>query len=228
MSSINILRETIIKNTPRVIQLKGLFDLTLEKQCQQWQVDLPIDDFDWNIGLIVGRSGAGKTTLIRELFPDAVIDNYNWSLTNSIVDDFPEHLSIKEIIQVLSSIGFSSPPNWLVPFHCLSNGEQFRVNVARALAERKELTVIDEFTSVIDRTVAKIGSSAIAKTVRKRQQKLIAASCHYDIIDWLEPDWVFDVNINQFQKKTANARLSDLILSKQIKRIGKFSDVITI
>ena len=87
----------------------------------------------------------------------------------------------------MSSVGFSSPPSWVRPYHVLSNGEQFRVDIARTLSEKPQLAIVDEFTSVVDRTVAQIGSSAIQKTVRRRGQKFIAVSCHYDIVKWLEP-----------------------------------------
>src|SRR4029077_5021989 len=53
------------------------------------------------------------------------------------------------------------------------------------------LIVMDEFTSVVDRTVAQIGSAALAKTVRQRGQKFIAVTCHEDVEDWLQPDWVY-------------------------------------
>ncbi|CAK9112386.1 Putative amino-acid ABC transporter ATP-binding protein YecC, partial [Durusdinium trenchii] len=100
-------------------------------------------------------------------------------------------MSIKEITGLLSSVGFSSPPAWLRPFAVLSNGQQFRVTLARALAELPELAVIDEFTSVVDREAAKVGSFAVQKSVRQRGQRLVAVTCHYDVIDWLDPDWVF-------------------------------------
>ena len=92
----------------------------------------------------------------------------------------------------MSSVGSSSPPSWLRPFRVLSNGEQFRVTIARALAEQPELLVFDEFTSVVDRNVAKVASAAIAKAVRRRKQKFIAVSCHHDIIEWLQPDWIYE------------------------------------
>ena len=50
---------------------------------------------------------------------------------------------------------------------------------------------MDEFTSVVDRTVARIGSAALARTVRGRGLRFVAVSCHDDIIDWLQPDWVY-------------------------------------
>jgi ABC-type lipoprotein export system ATPase subunit len=191
MSSINILRECIVERTARVMQMEGMFDVPpSKKSVEKWSINLQLPK-EWNVGLIVGPSGSGKTTVAKELFGEHIITNWEWPIKKSLLDGFPSKMSIKEIVELLSSVGFSSPPSWVRPFHALSNGEQFRVNMARTLAEMSEISVVDEFTSVIDRTVAQIGSSAIQKTVRKRNQKFIAVSCHYDIIDWLEPDWIF-------------------------------------
>lgn len=108
-------------------------------------------------------------------------------------------MGIKAITALLSSVGFSSPPSWLKPFHVLSNGEQFRVTMARALAESSKLVAVDEYTSVVDRTVGQVSSCAIAKTVRKRKQKFIAITCHYDVINWLDPDWIYQPAADDFQ-----------------------------
>ena len=76
----------------------------------------------------------------------------------------------------------------------LSTGEQFRVTLARTLAESVEGRVIamDEFTSVVDRQVAKIGAHAAQKWVRKHDRQFVAATCHYDVEEWLQPDWVLE------------------------------------
>jgi hypothetical protein len=143
--------------------------------------------------LITGPSGSGKSTIAKELFGPAVVPDWEWPRDASIVDGFSDSLGIAEITGLLSSVGFSSPPSWLKPFHVLSNGEQFRVNLARTLAELPGLAVVDEFTSVVDRQVAQIGSAAVAKAIRASGRKFVAVSCHYDIEDWLDPDWVYDV-----------------------------------
>jgi len=201
MPRINFLRSSTIKRTPRVIQLEGLFDVVPSPTSkEEWDVDIPIDDFDWNIGVIVGPSGSGKSTLAYELFPEKLQQKFDWDSEHSILDSFPKSMGIKEITGLLSSVGFSSPPSWLRPFYALSNGEQFRVNIARGLAESPDLLVIDEFTSVVDRTVAQIGSAAIAKAVRKRKQKFVAVSCHYDILEWLQPDWIYDPSTSRFAR----------------------------
>ncbi|WP_339730182.1 ABC transporter ATP-binding protein [uncultured Gimesia sp.] len=200
MSRVDIVRESQVVRSPRVIQLEGIFGFPAEKKSRvTWSVDLPLEQHEWNVGLIVGPSGCGKTTIGGELFKKELVNQFDWFQKKSIVDAFPKEMGIKEITALLSSVGFSSPPSWLRPYHVLSNGEQFRVTLARSLAEQPDLAVIDEFTSVVDRSVAKIGSSAVAKTVRKRQQRFVAIACHYDIIDWLDPDWIYQPASDDFQ-----------------------------
>jgi len=196
------MRTVDVKQTPRVKQLEGMFDIPPSKRSQfSMDVSIPIENEDWNVGLIVGPSGSGKTTIAREMFEEHICDGFDWPQDKSIVDAFPKSHSIRDITLLLSSVGFSSPPSWLRPFRCLSNGEQFRVTIARALAESRQITVIDEFTSVIDRTVAQIGSAAVAKTVRRMAKKFIALSCHYDVIDWLDPDWIYQTDTNSFKRR---------------------------
>ncbi len=195
----HIERSSQVIRSGRVLQLEGMFDVSpTENSKLEWNVSLPLQEKSWNVGLIVGPSGCGKSTIAKELFKDAYSKGYKWDDKKALIDCFPLNMSVKEITLLLSSVGFSSPPSWLRPFSVLSNGEQFRANIARTLAENSDFAVVDEFTSVIDRTVAKIGSTAIQKTVRKRNGKFIAVSCHYDIEEWLDPDWVYEPAINKF------------------------------
>jgi len=180
--------------------MESIFDVPpRELDALTWQVDLPLDDREWNIGLIVGPSGCGKSTIINEIFKNNIAGEFNWPEDKSVLDAFPPDMGIKDITTLLSSVGFSSPPAWIRPYHVLSMGEKFRVTMARVLAENTDLAVVDEFTSVVDRTVAQIGSHAIAKTVRKRKQKFIAVTCHYDVMDWLQPDWIYCPVANSFE-----------------------------
>lgn len=192
-----------LSRSARVMQVESLFDVP-PKPFQEltWDVELPIDDLDWHVGLIVGPSGCGKTTIARALWPDAMIDGFDWSLNRAVVDDFPAAMGVKDVVGLLNAVGFSSPPNWLRPYSCLSTGEQFRVTIARALAELPDLAVIDEFTSVVDRQVAQIASHSVQKAVRRTGRKLVAVSCHEDILDWLQPDWVYQPQIDVFTRRS--------------------------
>jgi GNAT superfamily N-acetyltransferase len=190
---------TPVTATPRVLQMASLFDVPLaDKATLSWDVTLPVEDQDWNIGLITGPSGAGKSTIARHLWPTAT-GKPEWG-DGAILDDFPPGMGIKDIIGHLTAVGLSSPPAWIRPYRTLSNGEAFRADMARVLAETPpgQTAVVDEFTSVVDRQVAKVASHAVQKTVRRDHRRLVAVTCHYDVVDWLQPDWVLDAATAEF------------------------------
>jgi GNAT superfamily N-acetyltransferase len=63
------------------------------------------------------------------------------------------------------------------------------------------LTVFDEFTSVVDRQVARVVSAAISKGIRSGSidRRFVAVTCHYDVTDWLAPDWIIDMATSTFR-----------------------------
>jgi len=176
-----------------------MFDVPLEdKLSLTWKAELPIEERKWNLGLITGPSGSGKSTLARYLWPEQVADRHEWPADRALVDGFPAGMGISEITGLLGAAGLSSPPAWLRPYRTLSNGEAFRADIARSLAEINGLVVVDEFTSVVDRQVAQVASHAVQKAVRKAGRQLVAVTCHYDVEDWLQPDWVYDAAAQLF------------------------------
>jgi GNAT superfamily N-acetyltransferase len=186
-----------VLETPRVLQVRGMFDLPEDKSSTvEWDVVMPLDEKPWNVGLIVGPSGSGKSTVARAMWPSCG-EADSWPTDRSVLDGFPERLSVKDVTEILSSVGFASPPAWLRPYHVLSTGQQFRVRMARLIAENlssgpnRGPIVVDEFTSVVDRTVARTSSAALARTIRARGLQLVAVSCHEDVEDWLQPDWTY-------------------------------------
>lgn len=190
--TIDIVRETPISDSARTRQLEAMFDVPISERSRvEWHGEIDFDEHPWQVGLIVGPSGAGKSTTLREVFGTPT--EYEWT-TGSVVDDFPAAASMEDIALVCQGVGFNTIPAWLRPHGVLSTGEQFRVDLARRMIESTpdDIVVVDEFTSVVDRQVAKIGSHAVAKYVRRHERRFVAATCHYDVVDWLQPDWVFE------------------------------------
>jgi len=140
----------------------------------------------------------------------------------------PKNKTLKEIIKMFNSVGFSSPMSWLKPYNVLSNGEKMRVDLANCLLQEKDIIIFDEYSSVINREVAKIGSYAIQKSVRNKNKKFIAVSCHDDIIDWLEPDWVFCTNNMKFEFVKKKDPISKLIYMNVTEQYGKHLENIII
>lgn len=193
--------ETSIVRTPRVIQMEGMFDVpSAQKTKINFSFNAPIEEKPWKIGLIVGPSGAGKSSVMKKMFPnDAIVTEYEWPENEAVIDGFGSKPT-KEITTALSSVGFSSPPSWLKPYRVLSNGEKFRTTMARALTDERPLVVLDEYSSVVDRQAAQIGSWALQKNIRSKQDKqFVAVTCHYDVIEWLQPDWVLQPHLGSFE-----------------------------
>lgn len=196
MPYFNIIKKHQPNKTFRTESIKGMFDIQSESIEEKFEGEINIENKQWNIGIIYGASGTGKTTIINQLFEKNIIANYKYK-ENSVIDDMPNK-TIKEICKTFNSVGFSSPPSWLKPYSVLSNGEKMRTDLARAILDDNEIICFDEYTSVINREVAKIGSYAVQKAIRKSNKKFIAISCHEDIIEWLEPDWLFNTNTMSF------------------------------
>jgi hypothetical protein len=183
----------------------GSFTLNDVKMEKHFAGSMPIEGENWQIGVIVGRSGTGKTSIAEQLFPNEYIRGFEYK-SATVLDDFPENLPVSEITSALCNVGFASPPDWLKAYEHLSQGEKMRVDIARALCLNQQLIVFDEFTSVVDREIAKVSAYAIAKAVRRTGKQFVAVTCHYDVLDWLEPDWVFCTDDMSFSKKKLGGR----------------------
>lgn len=162
-------------------------------------VDLPLEGLDWRVGCVVGPSGSGKTSIGRQLFDGtAFYEATGWPADAPIIDAIAPAADVDTVTAALAAVGLGTVPAWLRPYHVLSNGERFRADLARIVAEAPATVVIDEFTSVVDRQIAKIGALAFQKAWRRTGGQAVLLSCHYDILDWLEPDWVYDTGTATF------------------------------
>lgn len=199
--------ETVISRSIRARQVEAAFDVPPAEKCRmEWHGDVDLDAQPWQVGLIVGPSGAGKSTLARKMFGDAVDRPLVWSGA-SVIDDFDPRFSVEDVTKACSAVGFNTIPAWLRPYAVLSTGEKFRVDLARRLLEGGDLVVVDEFTSVVDRQVAKIGAHAVQKWVRKTPGKrFVAVTCHHDVVDWLQPDWVLEPASMTFARRSLQRR----------------------
>ena len=228
----NLVVECPVHDSFRVRQVAGLFDVPIEQRAaERFAAEVPDLMEPWDIGVIVGPSGSGKSTIAKAAFGDALYSPQPWPDQLAVIDCFGD-LPIKRIAGMLTAVGLSSPPTWLKPHAVLSNGEKFRCELARALLRGWPVIAFDEFTSVVDRTVARIASAAIAKALRSRllstsdpasesshsaSQRFVAVTCHYDVVEWLEPDWVLDMA----SQKLARGRLRRPRIELEIRRADR-------
>lgn len=178
---------------------------------------------DWNVGIIYGNSGSGKTTMAKKIFGENIF-NVKLNENLPIIEQLPKEFTYEECAAILNGIGLNSVPCWIRPVKTLSNGQKARAEAAYLMCN-SEMVIIDEWTSVVDRTVAKAMSLCVSKFAKKKNKKIILLSCHYDILEWLIPDWLIDCNKQEFILPKSN----DFFFEKReqlkfdIKEIGRES-----
>jgi ABC-type lipoprotein export system ATPase subunit len=151
------------------------------------------------IVLIVGTSGSGKTTILKTVDdPTPIQVDYN----KTVIENFSTPERGEEL---LLACGLRTIPTWFRPPNTLSNGEFHRFEIAVGLDQGH--TIIDEFTSVVDRDTAKSLALSVRKYFDRDPGVLYIASCHRDIIDWLDPEWVYDTDLQKLDNRRSLLRL---------------------
>jgi len=163
------------------------YEFTGRSEFTTWT--MPSVPSNFGVGVIVGDSGTGKSLLLKE-FGDP--ETLKWQKRKAVASHFknPEQAQKK-----LMSVGFNTIESWLKPYHVLSMGERYRAVVARTV---RSGAVYDEFTSVVDRDTAKSLSVSLRRLIDDEGfTNIVVATCHDDILQWLQPDWVFNSNTGE-------------------------------
>lgn len=190
-------------NSYRAARVKSLFNAT-DEQATRFTLTADLDlPAEWSIGVIAGPSGSGKTSLGRQVWGEEFVYSAEgaWPADAPIVDVIAPGGDFDAVTGALAQAGLGDVPTWLRPYPVLSMGQRFRADLARVIAEAPDRVVFDEFTSVVDRQIACVGAGAFAKAWRRTRGQAILLTCHYDVLDWVEPDWVFDTATRHFQTK---------------------------
>ena len=154
---------------------------------------------DFRVGILLGSSGSGKTTILQSM-GDISLDQYT---NKAICEHFDD---AEEAIHYLKSVGLNSTPTWIRTIDTLSMGEQYRAKLALTFAKQRDLYLIDEFTSVLDRVTAKSICFSINKGFTDR--KMIFATPNEDVTQWLKADWIYDVENKEFVEQKLNLNVN--------------------
>lgn len=161
----------------------------------------------WNIMLICGKSGSGKSTILKEI---GNVKPIEYDYNKAVISQF-EGYSEEDACDLLNGVGLSSVPNWLRKPNELSNGERARLDIAKSIYDAKGgIVILDEFTSVVNRAAAKSMSFALQRYARQKDLKIVIASCHFDIIEWLNPNYIFNLN---HKDENGNVELEKMVYS---------------
>lgn len=198
MQNFDLTLSSDVHDSFRCRKAANSLDINIDaKSVHHFQVEADLET-DYNIGVIVGASGSGKSTLAQHIWGKHCFDTM-LKTDLPVIDQFDKKYSYDDCARMLTGIGLSSVPCWIRPAYTLSNGQKCRAEIALQLSRTdRGVNAIDEWTSVVDRTVAKVMSHCIQKHARKMKKRIVLLTCHYDVLDWLNPDWVIDCNKQQY------------------------------
>jgi ABC-type lipoprotein export system ATPase subunit len=164
-------------------------------------LELPIAAGD--VVCFTGASGSGKSSLLR-----AVVERLRLrgrrgaralaSKARGLVDldalELPERLLIDALdlpaghaMRLLSACGLGEAQLMLRTPAELSDGQRFRFRLALALARKPAWIVADEFTSTLDRTLARIVAYNVRREADRTGTGFVLATAHEDVLDDLRP-----------------------------------------
>ncbi len=181
--------------TRRMAQLMSLFGL---RQTHPVDISPPTDKKlhlrPGDICCITGASGSGKSLLLRRLYEQTPAHNRLWlnnidlTANRTLIDFFDDDLF--DTLELLNRAGLSDAPTMLQTLGRLSEGQQYRCRLAKALASPQSILFADEFCSTLDRLTAAAISHNLRKISRQTKRIFILASAHDDLLIDLLPDVV--------------------------------------
>lgn len=161
-------------------------------------IDLPFEYIsEFKITAIIGGSGTGKSTLLRKWF-NVPSTEFVFDSELCIFEElFNKINDFDKTSQLLFDVGLASVPVWKNKFNQLSNGEKLRFEIAYKICSKDPVVYVDEFTSMLDRQVAKNLAMKIGKILDTYNTKLVICTAHYDVLDWLQVDRLIDTTLKK-------------------------------
>ena len=171
----------------RIYEISDAFGIGVDSKIEHVICNnLEISDF--NVLYITGMSGSGKSSLLKRMveqysFIEPKIDEFS---NKPIVDCIGKNT--EDALYYLNVCGLGEAFLYIKPYKLLSEGQKYRFKIAKIIESNQDFWFIDEFCSFLDRDTAKIVSYNIQKIARKLGKKLVVATAHNDLLDYLRPD----------------------------------------
>jgi ABC-type ATPase with predicted acetyltransferase domain len=177
----------------KAVRVCRMFGLTVDRLTDRAPVhQCRVEIRPGDITFITGPSGAGKSVLLRELqrcVPAAEAVNLadiDLPESRTVVDCFDS--DIVTSLRTLSAVGLSDIFSLLSQAGRLSDGQQHRLRLARALAAGKPFVFADEFCGTLDRITAATVAYNVYRLAKRTGTTLVLASSRNDILLDLAPD----------------------------------------
>lgn len=220
---IDIRFKTRVERSARVLEVAEAFGIGLEDKEFVVFDNLELEIKKGDIVYITGQSGGGKSVLLRELATQMAVGGRSVVNLDSIVfEDKPLidqiGTSTDDAIRLLGIAGVNDAYLYVRKPTELSDGQRYRLRLAKAIETGAEVWVADEFLAVLDRTAAKVIAFSIQKAARRAGATVIVATTHTDMVSDLCPDLVIEKRFREKVRIEAFLDAGHLAERKQVTR----------
>jgi ABC-type ATPase with predicted acetyltransferase domain len=181
-----------VERSPRVLEIAEGFGLGLTDKEFVIYDNLAIDIDQGDVVYINGQSGSGKSVLLRDL--SAAMSEQGVTIADLNKIEFPERPVIDLIgqttthaIDLLAKAGISDAWIFIRKPSELSDGQRYRLKLAKLMESDAQVWIADEFGAVLDRVTAKAVAFNMQKVARANGKTLMVATTHTDLKDELGP-----------------------------------------
>ena len=191
--NINVAFKTRVNKTVRTLEIAESFGLGLDEK--EWvlydNLELNIDQGD--VVYVTGQSGSGKSVVLRELQKlmaaegksVASIDQFTFEDDKNVIDQIGKTTS--DALGLLSMAGLNDAYLFVRKPSEMSDGQKYRLKIAKLIESGAAVWVADEFGAVLDRVTAQVVASNLQRAARKVGATVIVATTHEDLVNALRP-----------------------------------------
>lgn len=180
------------ERSERVLLIAESFGLGLEEKQFHVLKDVKIDVNPGDVVYINGQSGSGKSQLLKALREEMEKEGLTVADIDTVT--FEEKALIDQIgdtmnagVELLARAGLNDAYLLVRKPSELSDGQRYRLRMAKLFSSEADVIFADEFGAVLDRETAKAVAFNAQKWARSMGKTLVVATTHTDLVDELGP-----------------------------------------
>ncbi|ELP0880792.1 MULTISPECIES: ATP-binding cassette domain-containing protein [Klebsiella] len=190
---INVSFNTRVNKTIRTLEIAESFGLGLDEKAWTLYDNLELDIERGDVVYVTGQSGSGKSVVLRELQRlmagagqrVASIDDFVFADDTNVIDQLGKTTS--DALGLLSMAGLNDAYLFVRKPSEMSDGQKYRLKIAKLIESGADVWVADEFGAVLDRVTAQVVASNLQRAARAVGATVIVATTHEDLKNALRP-----------------------------------------
>lgn len=224
---IDIRFKTRVERSPRILDVAEAFGIGLDDKEFVVFDNLELEVKQGDIVYINGESGSGKSQLLKALEHQMSergllvtnLDYVQFDPCRALIDQIGKNTD--DAIRLLSIAGLTDANMWARKPQELSDGQRYRLRLAKAVETDADVWVADEFLAVLDRTTAKVIAYSLQKAARRGGKTLIVATTHTDMVTDLGPDLLVEKRYREKLRVETFANAGKLVAEQAVEINGQ-------